>query len=322
MVSLAALAIAAGTAMLFAWWGSPLRLASSLAVLVVVAPIVLRQEGLAGFGSTGAIHSERSFFGVNRVTAIETPLPAHLLVHGTTVHGAQRLDEQGRTTPLTYYHPDGPLGQVFRTFPFWRFNRVGAVGLGAGAAACYARPGQDWTFYEIDPVVERIARDRRYFSYLADCAPEARVLIGDARLSLAAEPDQSIDLLILDAFSSDAIPVHLITAEAFTMYRRKLSPGGVIMVHISNRYLDLEPVLGRITLETGFFGVIQHYDEGASEALLRYPSIWVVMARNPDDIVELAPDLRWAPLRGARAALWTDDYVNIVGALRLGSTAE
>jgi hypothetical protein len=232
------------------------------------------------------------------------------------VHGAQRRDADARNIPLTYYHPAGPLGQVFQAFPFWRFGRVGAVGLGAGAAACYARPGQDWTFYEIDPVVVRIARDARFFTYLADCAPEAEIVIGDARLSLQAAADDSFDLLILDAFSSDAIPVHLLTAEAFAMYRRKLAPGGVIMAHISNRYLDLEPVLGRITVETGFFGVTQYHDEGTSKTTLRYPSIWVAMARSPDDIIELAPDTRWQPLRGANAPLWTDDYVNIVGALR------
>ena len=143
-------------------------------------------------------------------------------------------------------------------------------------------------------------------------------VIGDARLSLQAAPDDTFDLLILDAFSSDAIPVHLLTAEAFAMYRRRLAPGGVIMAHISNRYLDLEPVLGRVTQETGLFGVIQYHEQGTSQPMLRYPSIWVVMARSPDDIIELAPDRRWEPLRGANAPLWTDDYVNILGALRRG----
>ena len=196
------------------------------------------------------------------------------------------------------------------------------VGLGTGATACYAGQGQDWTFYEIDPTVERIARDERLFTFLADCAPEANVVIGDARLSLQAAPDASFDLLILDAFSSDAIPVHLLTAEAFAMYRRKVSPGGVIMAHISNRYLELEPVLGRITLETGLFGVIQRHGENASKIKLRYPSIWVVMAQRPDDIMELAPDPRWEPLRGANAPLWTDDYINILAALEIGPDAQ
>ena len=302
-ISLAGCGVAIGVAMLFAWWGSPLRFALGLGVLMIMAPAMLNQVGLGGLGKMDAIYSERSFFGVNRVNIMEVPFRAHLLIHGTTVHGAQQQDDAGRKIPLTYYHPDGPLGQLFQAFPFWRFNRVGVVGLGTGAAACYARPHQDWTFFEIDPVVERIARDERYFTFLRDCAPEAKVVTGDARLMLQSLPDESFDLLVLDAFSSDAIPVHLITAEAFAMYRRKLSPGGVIMVHISNRYLDLEPVLGRITAETGFFGVVQYHDEGKSQAMLRYPSSWVAMSRRPDDIVELAPDLRWEPLRGAKAAL-------------------
>jgi hypothetical protein len=315
-ISMAVFLVAVGAALLLAWRGSPLRFALGLCVLMVMAPLALKQQGLAGVGASDEIHGERSFFGVNSVAAMERPFRAHILIHGTTVHGAQRRDADARNIPLTYYHPAGPLGQVFQAFPFWRFGRVGAVGLGAGAAACYARPGQDWTFYEIDPVVVRIARDARFFTYLADCAPEAEIVIGDARLSLQAAADDSFDLLILDAFSSDAIPVHLLTAEAFAMYRRKLAPGGVIMAHISNRYLDLEPVLGRITVETGFFGVTQYHDEGTSKTTLRYPSIWVAMARSPDDIIELAPDTRWQPLRGANAPLWTDDYVNIVGALR------
>ncbi len=317
-ISMAVFMAAVGGALLLAWRGSPLRFALGLGVLIVMAPLALKQQGLTALDASDTILSERSFFGVSRVVAMELPLRAHVLVQGTTVHGAQRLDDGARKTPLTYYHADGPIGQVFQALPFWRFNRVGVVGLGAGAAACYARPGQEWTFYEIDPVVERIARDDRFFSFLADCAPEAKVVIGDARLSLQAAPDDTFDLLILDAFSSDAIPVHLLTAEAFAMYRRRLAPGGVIMAHISNRYLDLEPVLGRVTQETGLFGVIQYHEQGTSQPMLRYPSIWVVMARSPDDIIELAPDRRWEPLRGANAPLWTDDYVNILGALRRG----
>jgi hypothetical protein len=321
-VSLAVFALATVATLLLPWRGSPLRFALGLGVLMVMAPLALKQQGFVGPGAFNAIHGERSYFGINRVTVAEEPIRAHILIHGTTVHGAQRLDDSARKTPLTYYHPNGPLGQVFQAFPFWRFGRVGVVGLGTGAAACYARPGQDWTFYEIDPVVERIARDERLFTFLADCAPEAKVVIGDARLSLAAVPDGSFDLLILDAFSSDAIPMHLLTKEAFAMYRRKMSPGGVIMAHISNRYLDLERVLGRITLETGFFGVVQYHEAGTSKIMLRYPSIWVVMARRPDDIIELAPNPGWEPMRGANAPLWSDDYVNILAALKIGSDGE
>jgi hypothetical protein len=321
-ISLAVFFVAAVAALLLAWRGSPLRFALGLGVSMLMTPLAFKQQEFYVADAKNVIHAERSFFGVNRITVMDSPVPAHVLVHGTTVHGAQRQDESGRNIPQAYYHPDGPLGQVFKAFPFWRFNRVGVVGLGTGATACYARKGQDWTFYEIDPVVARIARDERFFTYLSDCAPAAHVVIGDARLSLQAVSDGYFDLLILDAFSSDAIPIHLMTADAFAIYRRKLAPGGVILVHISNRYLDLEPVLGRITLETGFFGVVQNHEEGTNAAMLRYPSIWVAMARSPGDIAELAPDMRWEPLRGAKAALWTDDYVNVLDMLKIGSGRE
>lgn len=316
--AIAAFAAAVVVTGLFGLLGRPLRFALGLAVLLAAGPLLL-DPAATGSAPREELLSERSFFGVNRVALETNPVQAHVLIHGTTVHGGQRREPALRTEPLTYFHRDGPLGQVFAAFPAWRFRTIGVIGLGAGAAACYAQKGQDWTFFEIDPVVERIARDERYFTYLADCAPRARVVIGDARLSLREVADGSLDLLVLDAFTSDAIPVHLLTREAFMLYRRKLSPDGILMAHISNEYLDLEPVIGRITAATGLFGVIQYYDEtdALDEAMLRFPSVWVVMARRPDHIVELAPDPRWLPLRGRNAPLWTDDYVNLVRALRV-----
>jgi len=312
--------IAVGVTIGFALAGRPLRFALGLAVLIVAGPVVLAQTGLAGKYHRMTLLRERSFFGVHRVMLQDGPPEAHLLMHGTTLHGAQLVDPAGRRQLLTYYHRDGPVGTVFSSFAPLRFSRVGVVGLGTGTIACYARPGQDWTFFEIDPAVVRIARDGRYFTFLADCKPDARIVLGDARLSLERVPDGTFDLLVLDAFSSDAIPVHLLTAEAFRLYRRKLSPRGVMLVHVSNQFLDLEPVVGRITLETGYFGVVRYdteVDESEAATSLRVPSIWIVMARRPDDIAELAPDMRWEPLRGAKAPLWTDDYVNIVRAFML-----
>src|SRR5690606_27161810 len=131
--------------------------------------------------------------------------------------------------PIAYYHREGPLGQVFEALGS-RLGRIGAVGLGAGAAACHRTPGQQWRFFDIDPLVERIARDERWFSYLARCAGDAPVVLGDARLTLADEPDGAFHLLILDAFSSDAIPLHLLTREALALYVRKLAPGGVLLL--------------------------------------------------------------------------------------------
>ncbi len=310
--------IAVGVTIGFALIERPLRFALGLAVLLAAGPTVMAQTGFAGDFRRALLLRERTFFGVHRVLLQAGPREAYLLLHGTTLHGAQFLDPVARRQLPTYYHREGPVGAVFSSFAPRRFQRVGVVGLGTGTMACYARDGQDWTFFEIDPTVVRIARDSGYFTYLADCKPDAKVLLGDARLSLARMPDATFDLLVLDAFSSDAIPVHLLTAEAFALYRRKLSRRGVLVVHISNQFLDLEPVVGRITMETGYFGVVRYDSEVNEEdtaTSLRVPSIWTVMARRPDDIAELKPDPRWLPMRGAKTPLWTDDYVNIVQAI-------
>ncbi len=263
---------------------------------------------------------ERSFFGVYRVKSDEGGR-FNVLVHGTTVHGAEHTDPALWREPLTYYHRGGPLGQLFAALDgTTTLARVGAVGLGTGAAACYARPGEDWTFYEIDPTIARLARDTRYFHYLADCAPAAEVVFGDARLSLALAPDRHFDLLILDAFSSDAIPAHLMTREALALYMAKLAPGGIVMFHISNRNLELAPVLENLIADAGLFGRIQRdrsdTDDGGGETYKRH-STWVAIARAPGDLAMIDGDSRWQPVkRHPGAGIWTDDFSNIFGALK------
>ena len=168
------------------------------------------------------------------------------LKHGTTVHGTELLGSPARErTTTAYYVPGSGVGQAMQAAPalYGDHARIGVVGLGAGTLACYAKPGQTWRFYEIDPAVVRIARDTGQFHFLSDCLPGAKIEIGDARLNLAVEPTASLDLLTLDAFSSDAVPMHLMTREAFSTYGRVLAPHGVLMVHISNKFLDLEPVV-------------------------------------------------------------------------------
>ena len=202
----------------------------------------------------------------------------NLLYHGTTLHGAQSLSPSRRREPLTYYHRTGPLGQVFTTFSRKSSkSRVAIIGLGTGTMACYGEPGQNWTFYEIDPAVERIARDKRYFTFLRDSPAKVEVVLGDARLSLAKAPDHQYDLIVLDAFSSDAIPVHLITREALKLYLSKLADHGILAFHISNRYLNLKPVLGDLARDANLACLVQEdlkLDEAEKKAKKIRPFGW------------------------------------------------
>jgi hypothetical protein len=259
----------------------------------------------------------RSFFGVNRVIAQGDGGDKVLIFkHGTTRHGLQYADPARRRIPLAYYHPKGPLGQVFAAMGP-RLQEVAGVGLGIGAAACYRLGGQRWTFYEIDPLVVSFARDRGYFHYLSDCAPDARMVIGDGRLSLARGAGPAYDLLILDAFSSDAIPLHLLTREALAVYIGRLAPGGLLLFHISNRYLDLRPVLADLAGDAGIAAYVQHDAGELSEH--RFGSIWVAMARAKADLAPLLSGGGWRRLAARPGRrVWSDDYGNLVSILRWG----
>jgi spermidine synthase len=196
---------------------------------------------------------------------------------------------------------------------------IGVVGLGTGTLSCYARPGQDWRFFEIDPAMVRIARNPEIFTFLSRCAPQARVILGDARLSLAREPAGKLDLLAVDAFSSDAIPIHLLTREALQVYRRALKPDGLLLIHISNRYLDLEPVLAAAAKRDGWHAAAFDYSpEAGEEGRNLSRSIWVAMTRDKDGLMTLriasAEDAHlWRPLLGRPGFEgWTDDYASIL----------
>ncbi|MDP8992044.1 MAG: fused MFS/spermidine synthase, partial [Actinomycetota bacterium] len=293
--------------------GRPVRLGLAAAALVVVGSLPIGRTGRT-------VHRDRSFFGVVQVVRDETGAQ-HRLVHGDTTHGAQSTDPRRRREPLTYFHRSGPAGQALTELPGASRSRVAVIGLGTGSLACYGEPGQRWTFYEIDPGVERVARDRRLFTYLEDCPTNTDVVLGDARLSLTRAPDRHFSLVVLDAFSSDAIPVHLLTRQAFDVYLDKLADGGVLAAHVTNRYLDLPPVLGDLARDAGLTAVVRRdlvvtdaeRDEGKSG------SVWVLMARRPADLVPLTADPRWEPLRGAaRPRVWTDDFSNIVTVLDWG----
>ena len=293
----------------------PIRFALGLAAILLV--IALDPS------SQPALLRERNFFGVLEVADNQDP-PMHILYHGTTEHGKQRLDPAQRLVPQSYYAAQGPLGDVFAALRARNTAlRVGALGLGAGEIACYGRAGEVWTFYEIDPAVIAIARDPRYFTYLADCPPRSDVVIGDGRLSIARAAAANYDLIVLDAFTSDAIPVHLLTREAFALYREKLRPGGLIAVNISNRYLDLRPVLGNLAAASGLAARWRDDPgEDSEDEASRDPSQWVVLATRPADLGAIADGENWRPLAPDRAVgIWTDDYSNLIAILHPWSAA-
>jgi hypothetical protein len=258
------------------------------------------------------LYRDRSFFGVYRVERVARP-GINELWSGSTLHGRQFTDPARRDVPLTYYHRDGPIGQVFREFSGPRAKRrVAVVGLGIGTLASYARAGQEWTFYEIDPAVVRLAHDQRYFTYLADCrrrGVRVKIVLGDARLRLEDAAGR-YGLLVLDAFNSDAVPVHLLTREALRLYLARLADGGILAVHVSNRYVNLVPVTGALARDAGIIGAYQS-DDGDSPTW-RNASTWVVLTCRPEHLGQLLKNKAWRPLPAESAgAVWTDDYSNV-----------
>ena len=268
-----------------------------------------------------ALFEARTFFGVHRVTEGFEPAlggELHLLYHGTTVHGAQPQAASERCRATTYYAKSTPIGQVFSGAMAQRAAlRIGVVGLGAGTVATYTRPGDRMTFFEIDPEVERIARNRRYFTYLSDCAKgDVDVVLGDARLTLARQPAGNFDLLQLDAFSADTVPTHLLTVEAFRLYLRALKPDGIILVHVTNRNLALEAPVAATVKEAGAVALMQAFAPPAdASTIAASPSQVMLVAKTRAALKRFTSDPRWrqAQDRGVRA--WNDDYSNVVGAL-------
>ncbi len=195
-------------------------------------------------------------------------------------------------------------------------KRVGVAGLGVGTLAAYVSPGEHWTFFEIDPAVLDIARDRKIFTYVSDAQGDVDHVLGDARLQLAAMPDASFGMLILDAFSSDGVPAHLLTREALELYLRKLAPRGLLAFQLSNRYLDLEPVVAGSAAALGLTALAR-CDHATDEdhKIGKASSCWVIVARAPVDLAPVARDARWQPARMGRG--WTDDSSNLWRAFRL-----
>lgn len=287
----------------------PLPFAAALALMIF--------SGQFLNGGYGAVeYAERTFFGVYRVR-VDREEGYRFLLHGTTLHGVQRLDPARRREPVAYYHRTGPVGEALQLLPAAARSRVGVIGLGTGGLATYVRPGQQWVFWEIDPAVERIARDTRFFTYLADCGPACSVVLGDARLSIMREPERAFDLIVIDAFSSDAIPIHLMTTEAIGLYVSRLRPGGALVFHISNRHLVLAPVLTRLAAAHELIAVRRNEALAKATSDGKIPSEWMVMTRAREDLGALAGDQRWqTPSVPPSTPLWTDDFSNILSVLR------
>jgi hypothetical protein len=270
----------------------------------------------------GRVVTARSFFGVHKI--VVTPSGQyHVLMHGTTIHGAQKfLNDDGspvtgRPEPISYYHKDGGIGQAISAMREVKGAplHVAVIGVGAGTLTCAAQPGETWKFFDIDQTMVDTAKDPKYFTYIQNCAPDVKPVIGDARLTFAKEPDGIYDLIIVDAYSSDAIPIHLATQEAMAIYKSKLAPHGAVVMHVSNRHLELESVVVGIANANELKSWVYDEDSGRDDEYIFATDV-VVSAREETDVGKLASSEKWEetePTEGER--VWTDDYSNILGAV-------
>jgi spermidine synthase len=272
----------------------------------------------------GVVHEERTFFGVYRVIRHREE-KAYTLMHGRIEHGTQiRSDDPRRSGfPMLYYHPTSPIGQVFFAFQGpKRKTRTAVVGLGIGTLATYGEPGQEFTFFEIDPAVERIARHQRYFTHLSDAEErgvKVRVVLGDARLSLQRDEESRYGMIVVDAFNGDAIPAHLLTREAFELYKDRLEEDGVLAIHITNQYVDLEPIVAELARAHELAAMIQKdLDVSVQENQRgKAGSVWVVLARKREHFGNLNDNPRWTqPQQHDPPILWRDDYTDLWRVLR------
>ncbi|WP_454625734.1 spermidine synthase [Bradyrhizobium cenepequi] len=285
---------------------------------VVVALVLLR----AYPSDEGRVDTVRSFFGVHKI--VVTPNGQyHVLMHGTTIHGAERFKNDdgtpatGRPEPITYYYKDGGIGQAITAVRERKGAplRVAVIGLGSGTLTCAAEPGEQWKFFEIDQTMVDTARDPKYFTYIQNCAPDLKPVIGDARLTFAREPDGIYDLIIVDAYSSDAIPIHLATEEAMAIYKAKLAPQGAVVMHVSNRHLELSSVVVGIAEANDLKSWVYSEDSGRDNEYIFSTSV-VISAREEADVGKLASSDQWAETEAdEKQRVWTDDYSNVLGAV-------
>jgi len=286
--------------------------ATRLAVIVATSLIIPSPMGRTLF-------AERNFFGRVRVT-IDPSGEFHRVVHGSTIHGMQRISGMKECHPASYYHPSGPAGQYFRAIPpSAPPMRVALVGLGSGALTCYARPGERWDLFELNPAMAWVASEPLLFSFVTNSkASQKEIVLGDARLSLERQPDARYDIIVVDAFSSDAIPLHLVTREAIASYAAHLTGHGVMLFHISNRFFRLQPVLATVGELAGFRGLVWEdlvlTDEAEADG--KSASTWMILARSGE--AQSLPD-NWEPVAARTVRAWTDEYSNPLGTMQWSS---
>lgn len=326
------LAVATAVLAPLTWWSTlPVAIGATVAIIaigivcavavgrrsvttVALAALLFVQAGWGAVAGRSVGLRMRSYFGITRVVDVGD---YRIMLHGTTAHGAERIRPAISTEPISYYAATSGIGRALSAVPslYGPAARIDVVGLGTGTLACWAKPGQIWTFHEIDPDMVWIARDSGLFHYVPRCRPDARMVIGDARVNLASQAAGSVDLIALDAFTSDAIPIHLVTREAFATYDRVVGPRGVVVAHISNRHLDLEPVLAAMRDRHAI--VLDDVRPKGSDPQVRQ-SIWVALSHDPAVIARIAAtDPRWRPVRRREGfAGWSDDHASILPVLR------
>jgi SAM-dependent methyltransferase len=289
---------------------------------LLLAALMLSHGGWSVLNISRFDTRTRSYFGVYSVGDRDG---ARILTHGTTMHGTQDLRPGRERSPTTYYAPGSGVGQTMLLAGalYGPQARIGVVGLGTGTLSCYKQPGQSWTFFEIDPKMARLARDSGYFTFLANCAPDARIVLGDARIRLGEEKPASLDILAIDAFSSDAVPMHLLTREAVRIYGRALQQKGVLLFHISNRYIDLEPVIAAAARNEGWHSAVLFYSPtDEEEKNFATVSNWVALSRDGEVLDRLIAANKGASgwqdvIERPGFPGWTDDYATILPLLKL-----
>ncbi len=292
-------------------WPRPAIFGAGLTALLLSTVVVTDMPGHVRV-------ERRTFYG--RLRVVDDPSGLRQLVHGSTMHGAQALDPRQAAEPTSYHYRDSPLAAALAgRSDIVRDAPAAIVGLGAGSLIAYAQPEQRWDFYEIDPGVIAIATDPTIFTFLSSSRASWQVIPGDGRVSLSRAQDGTYGVIVLDAFSSDAVPVHLLTRDALALYVRKLRPGGMLVCHISNRYMELEPVIGSAAADLGLTALVRH-DRALSDAddrAGRLPTIVVAMSSQAENLARLAEDGRWLPVApGSRWTRWSDDYANPLAAIR------